>query len=126
MERLRSGTTLFCGERRAIAQRRQTAPKIIKRAGRRRDLQLVGETNQYTNMENTPTEQRTAIAQKKLVNRLQMHVQDMDARIKMAQVEIREKQAAVSQLEKEKWALDREVDKIVELLSADADAMVRH
>jgi hypothetical protein len=33
-------------------------------------------------------------------------------------VEIREKQAAVGQLEKEKWELDREVDKIEELLSA--------
>jgi len=49
-----------------------------------------------------------------------MHVRDMDARITMAQVEIREKQAAVSQLEKEKWALDREVDKIAELLSANS------
>ena len=59
-----------------------------------------------------------AVVQKRLVSRLRMHVRDMDARITMAQVEIREKQAAVGQLEKEKWALDREVDKIEELLSA--------
>jgi hypothetical protein len=64
-----------------------------------------------------------AVVQKRLVSRLRMHVRDMDARIKIAHVEIREKQAAVGQLEKEKWALDREVDKIEELLSANAIVM---
>jgi hypothetical protein len=64
-----------------------------------------------------------AVVQKRLVSRLRMHVRDMDARITMAQVEIREKQAAVGQLEKEKWELDREVDKIEELLSANAESI---
>lgn len=59
--------------------------------------------------------------QDRLVSRLRTHVRDMDARITRAQVEIREKQAAVGQLEKEKWALDLEVDKIEELLSANSD-----
>jgi hypothetical protein len=77
--------------------------------------------NQEPNTETAKTVQTggdQAVVQKRLVSRLRMHVRDMDARITMAQVEIREKQAAVGQLEKEKWALDREVDKIEELLSA--------
>lgn len=69
----------------------------------------------------TRTHTATPVALDRLVSRLRMHVRDMDARITMAQVEIREKQAAVGQLEKEKWALDREVDKIEELLSANAN-----
>lgn len=59
-----------------------------------------------------------AFVQKQLVSRLRMHVRGMDARITMAQMEIREKQAAVGQLENEKMALDREVDKIEERISA--------
>lgn len=81
--------------------------------------------NQEPNTETAKTAQTggdQAVVQKRLVSRLRMHVRDMDARITMAQVEIREKQAAVGQLEKEKWALDREVDKIEELLSANETA----
>jgi hypothetical protein len=53
----------------------------------------------------------------RLVSRLRMHIRDMDSRITMARVEIREKQAAVGQLEKEKWALESELDKIKDFLS---------
>lgn len=76
-------------------------------------------------MKNNTENTEGSDCQKRLVSRLRMHVRDMDARITMAQVEIREKQAAVFQLEKEKWALDREVDKIEELLSANAGHLAR-
>jgi len=75
--------------------------------------------------ETLQTEGSQAVVQKRIISRLRMHVRDMDDRIAMAQVEIREKQAAVGQLEKEKWALDREVDKIEELLSANAGSDAR-
>lgn len=58
---------------------------------------------------------------KRFISRLRLHVNDMDVRRKMAQVEIREKQAAVGQLEEEKWALDREVDKVEEFLLPNAE-----
>lgn len=45
----------------------------------------------------------------------------MDARITMARVEIREKQAAVGQLEQEKWKLESEVDKIASMISSAND-----
>jgi peptidoglycan hydrolase CwlO-like protein len=54
----------------------------------------------------------------RLVSRLQNYVRDMDARITTARVEIREKQAAVGQLEQEKWKLESEVDKIAAMVSS--------
>lgn len=57
----------------------------------------------------------------RLVSRLQNYVRDMDARITMARVEIREKQAAVGQLEQEKWKLESEVDKIASMISSAND-----
>jgi peptidoglycan hydrolase CwlO-like protein len=59
-----------------------------------------------------------AVAQERLVSRLQNYVRDMDARITIARVEIREKQAAVGQLEQEKWKLESEVDKIAAMISS--------
>ncbi len=59
-----------------------------------------------------------AVAQERLVSRLKNYIRDMDARITIARVEIREKQAAVGQLEQEKWKLESEVDKIAEMISS--------
>lgn len=51
-----------------------------------------------------------------IINRLKRYLKDMDARIAIENVEIREKLAAVGQLEKEKLELELEINKIEELI----------
>ena len=53
----------------------------------------------------------------RIVIHLRNHLKDMDSRITLARMEIREKQAAIAQLEKEKWSLDSEVDKIEKIIA---------
>lgn len=67
----------------------------------------------------------TAGSQDELVSRLRMYIRNMDARISMARMSIREKEAAVAQLEKEKWELESEVDKIADMVAANAPAQPR-
>lgn len=49
---------------------------------------------------------------KRVLQQLRNYVKEMDARITIARCEIREKNAAVDQLENEKLALDHEIDRI--------------
>ena len=83
------------------------------------------ELDAYDTMTDTPETDLNntagAVAQERLFNRLKNYVRDMDARITIARVEIREKQAAVGQLEQEKWKLESEVDKIAAMISSAND-----
>lgn len=56
-----------------------------------------------------------------ILTQLRAYVRDMDARIHLARAEINEQRAAADQLEKEKWDLDREIDRLEKLFSPSGD-----
>jgi hypothetical protein len=70
-------------------------------------------------MPESPTTEKTEkqpseseVGQRRIVSRLRGYLKDMDARITMERVKIREMHADVGRLEKEKWELESEIDKI--------------